>query len=151
MVSRRTLGILTIALSLTALFTTLSLPVRVSASNPTITLVGFISAWNNTSTNKNPTITVTEGDTITIQLSSGDGAVHKFFVDVDNNGPTADCPGPDVCSAIFPPSTTISFTVNFAPGTYTYYCAVHPSTMFGNFVVLQPPAAGGWSRRPIAM
>jgi hypothetical protein len=74
----------------TGLVTVISLPenLRVSAaSTQTITLVGFISAWNNTGT-PNPTITVTEGQNITIQFSSGDGAVHRFFVDVDRNGPT---------------------------------------------------------------
>ncbi len=86
MARRRTLGILTIVLTLTALFTALNLPARVSApSNPTILLVGFISAWNNKSTKPNPTIIVTQGDTVTIQLSSGDGAAHKFFIDIDKN------------------------------------------------------------------
>jgi plastocyanin len=128
-----------------------NIPPKVSAAaTPSISLVGFISAWNNTSV-PNPTITVTQGDTLTIQLSSGDGAVHRFFVDVDKNGMTPDCPGADVCSNVFPPSTTLTFTVNFAPGTYTYYCSVHPTTMFGQFVVLQPPVTGGGGRHPLEM
>ena len=129
----------------------LNVPPRVdAASTPSISLVGFISAWNSTSV-PNPTITVTQGDTITIQLSSGDGAPHRFFVDVDRNGMTPDCPGADVCSNLFPPSTTLTFTVNFAPGTYTYYCSVHPTTMLGQFVVLQPPVTGGGGRHPLEM
>ena len=125
-------------------------PGVVAASTPSISLVGFISAWNNTSV-PNPTISVTQGDTITIQLSSGDGAVHRFFVDVDRNGMTPDCPGADVCSNVFPPTTSLTFTVNFAPGTYTYYCSVHPTTMLGQFVVLQPPVTGGGGRHPFEM
>src|SRR5438105_12370247 len=119
-------------LTLSSLFaTSLNVPPRVeAASTPSISLVGFISAWNNTSV-PNPTITVTRGDTITIQLSSGDGAVHRFFVDVDRNGITPDCLGADVCSNVFPPSTTLTFTVSFPPGTYTYYCFVHPPTLVG--------------------
>jgi len=129
----------------------LNIPPRVeAASTPSISLVGFISAWNNTNV-PNPTITVTQGDTLTIQLSSGDGAVHRFFVDVDKNGMTPDCPGADVCSNVFPPSTTLTFTVNFAPGTYTYYCSVHPTTMLGQFVVLQPSITGGGGRHPLEM
>ncbi len=131
--------------------TALNIPPRVDASStPNVSLVGFISAWNNT-TVPNPTITVTQGDTITIQLSSGDGAVHRFFVDVDRNGMTPDCPGADVCSNVFPPTTALTFTVNFAPGTYTYYCSVHPTTMLGQFVVLQPPVTGGGGRHMLEM
>jgi plastocyanin len=142
----------------TGIATVITLPqiLRASAApTPTISLVGFISAWNNTS-NPNPTITVTQFQNITIQLTSGDGASHKFFVDVDKNGPTPDCPGMDVCSNFFPPSTSLTFTVSFAPGTYTYYCSLHPGTMLGMFIVLAPPpppppianSGGGPGRHP---
>ena len=139
-------------LSLASLFATSVniTPSVEAASTSSVSLIGFISAWNNTSVH-NPTITVTQGDTITIQLSSGDGAVHRFFVDVDRNGISPDCPGADVCSNVFPPSTTLTFTVNFAPGTYTYYCSVHPTTMLGQFVVLQPPVTGGGGRHQLEM
>ena len=142
------LTILTLA-SLVATSINIPPPVK-AASSPSISLIGFISAWNNTGV-PNPTITVTQGDTITIQLSSGDGAVHRFFVDVDKNGMTPDCPGADVCSNIFPPSTTLTFTVNFAPGTYTYYCSVHPTTMLGQFIVLQLTVTGGGGRHLLEM
>lgn len=149
MASNRFWAFLLAILTLASLFAaSVNIPPAVqAASTPSISLIGFISAWNNTSV-RNPTITVTQGDTITIQLSSGDGAVHRFFVDVDKNGMNPDCPGADVCSAVFPPSTALTFTVNFAPGTYTYYCSVHPTTMLGQFVVLQPPVTGG-DRRPL--
>src|SRR5207245_10945243 len=91
----------------------LNIPPRVeAASTPSISLVGFISAWNNTNV-PNPTITVTQGDTLTIQLSSGVGAVHRFFVDVDNNGMTPDCPGAYLCSNVFTSFDTFTFTFSF--------------------------------------
>ena len=119
-----------------------SLPRVTAASSQSIVLIGFFAAWNNTST-PNPTITVTQGQSITIQLSSGDGITHRFFVDVNKNGPTPDCPGADVCSMFFPPSTVLTFTVSFSPGTYTYYCSLHTTTMLGSFIVLAPPSTGG--------
>jgi len=119
-----------------------SLP-RVEAVNQSIGLVGFVNAWNFTSTQPNPTITVTQGDVLTLQLSSGDSVLHRWFVDVDKNGPTPDCPGADVCSGTFTTSTVLTFTVNFAPGTYTYYCSVHPTTMLGQFVVNPSSSVGG--------
>jgi plastocyanin len=115
---------------------------RVAAANRTITLVGFITAWNNTSV-PNPTITVNQGDVITLQLSSGDAIFHQWFVDVDKNGPAADCPGPDICSSAFSTSTTLTFTVSFAPGTYTYYCILHPASMLGQFIVNPSTTVGG--------
>ena len=144
MVSRRFCIFILVLLTLSTLaITSINIPPRVAASsNPTISLVGFISAWNNTGV-PNPTITVTQGDVVTVHLSSGDGAAHRFFVDVDKNGMTPDCPGTDVCSNVFPPSTTLTFTANFGPGTYTYYCSVHPTSMLGMFIVLQPPVTGG--------
>ncbi len=113
----------------------------VAATNRSIALAGFINAWNFTST-PNPTITVTQGDTVSLQLTSGDSAVHRWFVDVDKNGAAPDCPGSDICSNAFSTSTVLSFTVSFAPGTYTYYCSVHPTTMLGQFVV-NPSTVGG--------
>ncbi len=152
MASSRVWALILAILFLSSLLaTSLNVPPSVdAASTPSLSLVGFISAWNSTGV-QNPTIAVTQGDTITIQLSSGDGAVHRFFVDVDKNGITPDCPGADVCSNVFPPSTTLTFTVNFAPGTYTYYCSVHPTTMLGQFVVLQPSITGGGGRHPLEM
>ena len=142
------LAILTLA-STVAVSVNIPPPVE-AASTPSISLIGFFNAWNNTGV-PNPTITVTQGDTITIQLSSGDGVVHRFFVDVDRNGITPDCPGADVCSNAFSTSTSLTFTVNFSPGTYTYYCSVHPTTMLGQFVVLQPPFTSGGGGRVVDM
>lgn len=152
MVSSRFWVIALAILTLGSLFAiSVNIPPPVEAASPLgISLIGFINAWNNTSV-PNPTITVTQGDNVTIQLSSGDGAPHRFFVDVDKNGMTPDCPGADVCSNVFPPSTTLTFTVNFAPGTYTYYCSVHPISMQGQFVVRQQPISGGGGRHPVEL
>jgi FtsP/CotA-like multicopper oxidase with cupredoxin domain len=146
---RRLMTFVLIPLTISILATSaMNVPPQAAASStPTIALIGFVNAWNFSSSKPNPTITVTQGDTLTIQLSSGDGAPHRFFLDVDRNGPTADCPGADVCSSFFPPSSTFSFTVNFIPGTYTYYCSVHPGSMFGFFVVLSPLGASAGGRR----
>ena len=116
---------------------------KAAGVNSTITLTGFISAWNGTTSKPNPTITVTQGDSITLRLSSGDGAPHQWFVDVDKNGPSPDCSGADICSSLFSTSTVLTFTVSFAPGTYTYYCSVHPATMLGSFVVNPSSSVGG--------
>ena len=121
-------------------------PIHIAAATTdTIVLAGAIAGWNSSTTNPNPTITVTQGDVVNLVLSSSDGALHRWFVDVDKNGATPDCPGADVCSNAFssPTPMTFTFTVNFAPGTYTYYCSVHPTTMLGQFVVKAPPSPPG--------
>ena len=107
-----------------------------------ISLAGTITAWNAT-TIPNPTITVTQGDTVSISLTSTD-TTHQFYVDVDRNG-VADCSSLDKCSAFFTPTspTTFTFSIDFAAGTYTYFCSVHPTSMLGSFVVKTNPAVGG--------
>ncbi|HYY91952.1 MAG TPA: plastocyanin/azurin family copper-binding protein [Candidatus Dormibacteraeota bacterium] len=123
-------------------------PIRpVAAANRTITLVGFFQGWNAT-TVSNPTITVSQGDVVTLKLSSGDGITHQWFVDVDKNGPAPDCPGMDICSSAFATSMNMTFTVSFSPGTYTYYCAIHPTTMVGSFVVNPSTTVGGVAQTP---
>src|SRR5438093_6347007 len=80
------------------------------ASTKTISLVGnlvgYYYYWNST----NPTITVTQGDSITLALSSSDGAPHRFLLDFDRDGvsDTTDCPSTDPCSSSFTTTATIS-------------------------------------------
>ncbi len=119
---------------------------KAHATTDSIVLTGcaFVTAgcpragWNGTTTSPNPTITVHQGDTVSLSLSSADGLTHQFLVDADRDGvgDLADCPAVDPCSVSFPPSTSYNFKVNFAPGTYTYFCTVHPMVMVGSFVVL---------------
>ena len=114
----------------------------VKASSRTISLVGTTIGsyyyWNSS----NPTITVTQGDTLTIDVSSSNSIPHRLLIDLDKDGYTdaADCGTIDVCSNTVPPSYSIPpFTVNSSPGTYMYYCTVHPTSMVGMFVVQSPP------------
>src|SRR2546426_680519 len=110
----------------------------VKASSRTISLVGNTSGsyyyWNNS----NPTITVTQGDALTIDLSSSNSVQHRLLIDLDKDGytDTADCGTLDVCSSMVPPSASVGpFSVNSSPGTYRYYCMFHPTSMFGSFVI----------------
>ena len=108
---------------------------KAHATARSIVLVGnYLYGWNSS----NPSITVYQGDSVSVALSSGDGQSHRFVVDVDKDGKgfTPICP-PDKCSLVFPPSTTYSFAADFA-GTYTYYCTYHPATMFGSFTANGP-------------
>ncbi len=112
---------------------------RVHAASRSIQLTGaFGTGWNGT--NPGPTITVTRGDSVSMTLISGDSPTpHTFIVDVDKDGVISNpiC-SVDKCSPQFPPTTTFPFTVDFGPGTYTYYCSIHLTAMVGNFVVQGP-------------
>src|SRR6266704_3468928 len=113
------------------------------ASTKTISLVGnlvgYYYYWNST----NPTIAVTQGDSITLALSSSDGAPHRFLLDFDGDGvsDTTDCPSTDPCSSSFTTIATISFTANTV-GTYMYYCTIHYPYMAGHFNIQAAPAPG---------
>jgi plastocyanin len=124
---------------------------RVAAANRSITLVGLVSAWNSTSVPPNPTITVTQGDVVSITLSSGD-TMHQFALDVDKDGAKfiGSCPPGDTCSSVFTPSSGTSITIttaSLAAGTYTYFCTFH-SGMVGSFVINAPGTVGGTALRP---
>src|SRR5689334_281737 len=130
-------------LGLTIYFPPSTLPsiAPVRASTRTISLIGNYPNWN--ISNPNPIITVTKGDTITINLSSADTA-HLLLIDFDSDytgGP--DCTTAlDKCSNTFSPSTPTQlgpFTVTSNAGTYKYYCTIHYPAMQGLFVVQNPP------------
>ena len=113
------------------------------ASSKTIYLVanniGGYYYWNSS----NPTITVTQGDTITLDLSSTTGTVsHTFWLDLDGDhiNDLSDCSTTmDPCiSTPFTTSQTLTFTVNNV-GTYQYFCTIHYPAMTGSFVVQPLP------------
>ena len=134
--------ILTITLSLSLH----SIPPRkVQAATTSITLYAYLSGWTSpTLPGSNPTITVTQGDTVSFTVIGGDTLVHRLLVDIDNSSITTDCPntGPDQCSGVVGQgqTTSISSFVAPAPGTYFYYCTYHsPYSMVGKFVVVKAP------------
>src|SRR5437016_1678792 len=109
------------------------------ASTVTIHLVAYYaSGWNGTTTNPNPTITVQQGDSVTIIWSNGDSGIpHQFLLDIDKDRlETADCsPTSDPCTnGMSTTGGSVTFTASKA-GSYTYYCTVHPTTMLGTFIV----------------
>ncbi len=113
--------------------------IPLTPASPQLSLIGNAFAWNYSyPSGSNPQITVLHGQSLTVQLSSEDMLPHQLVVDVDNDGggDASDCGTVDLCSAPFSTSpTTFSFSINFPGGEYSYYCSVHPMTMFGRFVV----------------
>ena len=131
-------------LGLTLYISPLTLPsiAPVRGTTRTTSLTGNYPNWN--TTNPNPTITVTKGDTITIDLSSGDGVSHQLLIDFDGDyAGGADCTAMvDQCSPMFAPSAPTHlgpFTVTSNAGQYKYYCTQHYPYMQGLFVVQNPP------------
>lgn len=141
--------ILALSATLAALSTTHSLlPTvpRVHAVNRTISLVGNFNGWNfSLPSGQNPTITVTEGDMVTISLTSVD-STHQFALDVDRDGAkiTGACSTGDTCSALFATTTPTSVTIDTTSlsGSYTYFCTFH-SVMVGSFIVNAVSTVGG--------
>lgn len=113
----------------------------VHGASHTIILKGaYFNGWNGT--NPGPTITVLKGDSVMMSLLSTDGFTHTFVIDVGKTGISSspNC-AVDKCSPSFY-STTVPtsypFTVDFGPGTYTYYCSIHLTMMMGMFTVTAP-------------
>ena len=120
------------------ILTLTSIP-KAHAVSRSIKLTGaFSTGWNGT--NPGPIITVTKGDSVSLTLVSGDSAPHIFVIDVDKDGVIAspNCLM-DKCSPQFPPTTVYPFSVDFGPGSYTYYCSVHFTAMVGTLIVQPPP------------
>ncbi len=95
--------------------------------------------WGYTSstvTSPGPDLTVATGETVTVSLTSADGAPHNWGVDYNGNG-FIDAEEP--ISSNFPPTTGLTFTATTTPGTYTYWCFIHKGPMFGRFIVQAPP------------
>lgn len=110
-----------------------ALPAR--AANVSLSLYGsYAGGWGTTSaseTNPGPTLTVNQGDSVTITVSSTDGFNHQLLIDYNGNG-LAD-PG-EPMSTPFSSTTTLTFVADQA-GTFHYLCVIHPTAMKGTFVV----------------
>jgi len=97
---------------------------------------GYLQGWGfdqSTMSIPGPTIVVEQGDTVNLTLISIDGITHIFFVSYTNHSSP---------SSGDPESPSFSGTINFhfvatsTVGTYTYYCANHPTFMYGTFQVV---------------
>ena len=96
----------------------------------------YQGGWGFTSSNitsPGPTITVEQGDTVNLTLTSNDQITHRFFVSYTNG--TAPGTG-DPQSSDFSGTTIYSFNATNTVGTYTYHCYYHPSLMWGYFRVV---------------
>lgn len=113
-----------------------------------ITLYGnFATGWGLTpggETNPGPTITVNEGDVITMRLISEDGTDHGLLIDYNGNGQLDF--GLDYSS---PTGVDVTFTFTAdQSGTFAYYCSIHSapysptsSPMRGTWVTNDVPQA----------
>ena len=123
-------------------------PTPAAAADQVFHLYGsFSQGWGDAPTaltNPGPTLTVTEGDSVTVTIHSQDATVtHNWYLDLDgDNARDAGEPFADDVSGTSA-SSTPPFTAP-PPGTYTYFCEYHQSTMRGTFVVqsagTNPPA-----------
>ena len=88
--------------------------------------------------NPGPTITVTQFETVTLDLFSDDGSPHTWFLDLDRDG--SPDPGENESAGFPPDPRRFSFVVTAPPSPpatpYHYACGVHGSFMRGDFVVL---------------
>lgn len=76
----------------------------------------------------NPDLKAGVGDTVKVHLTSGEGAMHNFYLD-EFNVKSADVMGQD--------SVTVEFVAG-REGTFEYYCAIpghRQAGMFGKFIV----------------
>lgn len=106
----------------------------------------------NAITEPGPSLTMFVGDTVTMKLYSNDSpTTHTWYIDLNKDG-TNDTG--DISAGSFSSSTvahTYTFTVPNSPGTYTYYCEIHPTSMHGSLTIVAAPthvlygsATAGW-------
>ncbi len=124
------------------------------AASDSLTLYGSqLGGWGLSSSSESipgPTLTVSQGDSVTITLHSTDGLTHEFFIDFNGDGaPSAGEP----TSSPFNVSTTVSTFTAGQAGTFHYYCYFHENSMKGSFVVTGsattgPSGTGGSSALP---
>ena len=111
-----------------------------SAAAVSFTLYGdFTSGWGFTpggETNPGPTITVNEGDSVTMRLISEDTTEHGLLIDYNGNG-LLDF-GTDYSSV-----TGLDVTFTFIadrPGTFLYFCSIHSGPPYS----ASSPMRGTW-------
>lgn len=110
-----------------------------------------IASWN--STGPSPRLTVNTGDLVTLMLKSGDGILHEWYIDFNNNMQL------DSNETFFSTgfrSTTSYSNYTFTPvigvnvtkaGTFPYRCAFHP-TMLGSITINGPPLSASFTVSP---
>ncbi len=136
----------------------MALPPRTGVSPVNFTFVGNAArGWgfsNATITEPGPNITLYFGDTVKLTMIATDSSPHNWFVDYDNSlAPN----GGEPSSPDFNVPGNVVGTWNFTaiqPGTWTYRCRVHPTSMTGTIRILPQPrpvnltfygdAAFGW-------
>ncbi len=111
---------------------------------PTFTLWGSyspVNGWglaNNSITQPGPTLNVSQGQTVTVDLFSADGIGHTFYVDFAKSGSTSG----NTVSATFNGTHPVRFSfVASAAGNFTYACGIHgQNSMSGVLHVAAQPA-----------
>ncbi len=111
-----------------------SITIQAAPTPATFTLYGNgLSGWGLTAGSINspgPTLNVTQGQTITIDLYSADGVAHTFFIDWNKNG--AFDQGTETLVNFNSTTTPVRYTfVANSAGNFMYYCTIHPTVMHG--------------------
>lgn len=117
---------------------------------PTFELYGSATlGWGETNTtggitSPGPTLTVNQGDTVTIDLTSADGTSHTLVIDYNNNS-VANSGEP--VSLPFSGSTSVRFTfVADRAGAFQYFCGSHGATVMKGTLIVRgtgtPPSGG---------
>jgi plastocyanin len=91
-------------------------------------------------TKPGPTLVVNQSQTVMIDLTSADGQLHSWFIDLNNDTHQQTT---EPHSNDFNASTRYTFTVTLAPGNYVYRCQYHPTMMYGTFTVRATGGGGG--------
>jgi plastocyanin len=98
-----------------------------TAQSVTINLVAHNIAFNQS------TITVPACANVTVNFSNEDSGIqHNFAVYTNSSATTAIFTGQVIVGVS---NTVYHFTAPCTPGTYFFRCNIHPTIMFGNFVV----------------
>lgn len=119
-------------------------PATVSpAAAYTFSLYGAVNGgWGlsaNSITEPGPSLTMFVGDTVTLNLFANDSTTHTWYIDLNKNN--LNDTGDMSAGAFSSPTAAhaFTFTVPNKPGTYTYYCEIHPTSMHGALTILAAP------------